>query len=184
MRSITLSAIFEHPITQKYVKRSGMVHAIATAYHAFNLAKDYGVNPDLAAKAAFLHDIGHYTWYRNGKWDYDLYKKNDIHAIKGAERAHKLLIRLGEHPQNAKKIALAILLHTDSYLPNGDLRLDPLQKVVALADEMDEEPNGDHHYRKIDDKKAQKMISKLDKMIEIQLQHNFNDIENCHKNFA
>ncbi len=30
-------------------------------------------------------------------------KKNDIHAIKGAERAHKLLIRLGEHPKLAKR---------------------------------------------------------------------------------
>lgn len=28
----------------------------------------------------------------------DLYKQNDIHAIKGAERAYKLLIRIGENP--------------------------------------------------------------------------------------
>jgi hypothetical protein len=28
----------------------------------------------------------------------DLYKQNDIHAIKWTERAHKLLIRIGENP--------------------------------------------------------------------------------------
>ena len=53
MRDVTLVQIFDHPITQKYVKRSGMAHAIACAYHAFKLAKEYDVNPDLAAKAAF-----------------------------------------------------------------------------------------------------------------------------------
>lgn len=169
MRETTLLSIFEHRITQKYVKRSGMAHAISCAYHAFTLSKEYNVNCDLATKAALLHDIGHYTWYRNGTWDYELYKKNDIHAIKGAERAHKLLIRLGEHPINAKKIALAILLHTDSYLPDGNLSLDPLQKVVALADEMDEEPNGKHHYRKIDDEKARKLIINLDNQIDNEL---------------
>ncbi|WNF39055.1 HD domain-containing protein [Bacillaceae bacterium IKA-2] len=169
MRDVTLLSIFEHHITQKYVKRSGMVHAIAVAYHAFELSKKYNVNVDLATKAAFLHDIGHYTWYRNGKWDYNLYKKNDIHAIKGAERSHKLLIRLGEHPEKAKKIALAILLHTDSYLPDGKLLLDPLQKVVAIADEMDEEPSGGHHYRQIEDEKAKKLIVMLDEKIEKEL---------------
>ncbi|RXI98246.1 HD domain-containing protein [Anaerobacillus alkaliphilus] len=174
MRDITLLSIFEHRITQKYVKRSGMAHAIAAAYHAFNLSKEFNVSPDLATKAAFLHDIGHYTWYRNGKWDYKLYKENDIHAIKGAERAHKLLVRLGEHPQKAKKIALAILLHTDSYLPDGNLYLDPLQKVVALADEMDEEPSGSHHYRQIEDEKARRMIVRLDQMIDNELSKNQN----------
>lgn len=176
MRDVTLLSIFEHRITQKYVKRSGMAHAIAVAYHAFNLAKEFKINPDLATKAAFLHDIGHYTWYRDGKWDYDLYKENDIHAIKGAERAHKLLIRLGEHPQKAKKIALAILLHTDSYLPDGALHLDPLQKVVALADEMDEEPSGNHHYRKIDDERAMRLIARLDEMIDSELSNKKNNI--------
>lgn len=166
MRNVTLLSVFEHRITQKYVIRSGMAHAISVAYHAFNLSKEYGVNADLATKAAFLHDIGHYTWYRNGKWDYDLYKKNDIHAIKGAERSHKLLIRLGEHPEKAKKIALAILLHTDSFLPDGKLLLDPLQKVVALADERDEEPSGAHHYRKIDNQKARNLITLLDEKID------------------
>lgn len=165
MRHVTLVELFNHPITQKYVKRSGMAHAIACAYHAFRLSQEHDVNPDLATKAAFLHDIGHYTWYRNGKWDYELYKQNDIHAIKGSERAHKLLIRLGEHPRIAKEIALAVLFHTDSYLPQGKLELSPLQRVVALADQADEEPGGEHHYRSISDTKARKLLWKLDEKI-------------------
>ncbi len=172
MRRVTLTDIFLHPITQKYLKRSGVAHAIATAYHAYRLALQYGVNVDLATKAALLHDIGHYEWYSNGTWDYETYKQNDIHAIKGAERAHKLLIRLGEHPQHAKEIALAILLHTDSYLPEGELKRKPLQTIVKLADEADEEPGGKHHYRQIDDKLALKKIQQLDRMVEQQLQRN------------
>ncbi|WP_461200793.1 HD domain-containing protein [Anoxybacillus sp. TBDG-1] len=170
MRRVTLTDIFLHPITQKYLKRSGVAHAIATAYHAYRLALQYGVNVDLATKAALLHDIGHYEWYSNGTWDYETYKQNDIHAIKGAERAHKLLIRLGEHPQHAKEIALAILLHTDSYLPEGELKRKPLQTIVKLADEADEEPGGKHHYRQIDDELALKKIQQLDRMVEQQLQ--------------
>ena len=166
MERVSLLDIFHHPICQKYVKRSGLEHAISTAEYALEFASDSNTDPDLAVKAAFLHDIGHYTWYRNGKWDYSLYKENDIHAIKGAERAHKLLIRLGEHPVHAKKIALAILLHTDSYLPNGQLNLDPLQEVVALADKADEEPGGTHHYKKISNSRALERLTKLDNMIE------------------
>ncbi|OLO37152.1 phosphohydrolase [Alkalihalophilus pseudofirmus] len=166
MRNVTLLEIYSHQVTQKYVKRSGLAHAISTAYHALKLSKKYDVNPDLATKAAFLHDIGHYTWYKNGQWDFELYKENDIHAIKGAERAHKLLVRLGEDPRKAKQIALAILLHTDSYLPNGQLELNSLQKVVALADELDEEPNGDHHYRQISNEKALQQIQHLDSLVD------------------
>lgn len=167
MRQVTLEKLFKHPIVQKYVKRSGMAHAISVAEHAFDIAVSRGVNPDLAAKAGLLHDIGHYKWYReNGEWDYQMYKRNDIHAIKGAARAHKLLVRCGEDLQNAKEITLAILLHTDSYLPGGQLQLTPLQRVVAIADEADEEPGGKHHYRKIDSNSALQRIIMLDKKIE------------------
>ncbi|WP_078579774.1 HD domain-containing protein [Salipaludibacillus agaradhaerens] len=165
MKRVTLKEIYLHPIAQKYVKRAGLAHAISTANHAFNFALKHNVNPDLAVKAAFLHDIGHYTWYRNGQWDYTLYKENDIHAIKGAERAHKLLIRLDENPVSAKEIALAILLHTDSYLPDVGIRREPLQEVVALADEADEEPGGSHHYRTISKEEAEHAINELDKAI-------------------
>ncbi|MGE8079574.1 HD domain-containing protein [Peribacillus loiseleuriae] len=166
MRDVTLLDIFQHHITQKYLNRSGLVHAIAVAYHAFHLAKEQNVDVDIAAKAGLLHDMGHFTWYRNGKWDYDLYKQNDIHAIKGAERAHKLLIRLGENPIQAKTISLAILFHTDSFLPTNDIIRTPLQQIVKWADEKDEEEGGLHHYRKIDFERAKKSIIRLDERIE------------------
>ncbi len=169
MRDVTLLAIFEHHIAQKYLNRSGLAHAIAVAYHAYHLAKKHKVDVDIAAKAGLLHDIGHFTWYKNGKWDYDLYKKNDIHAIKGAERAHKLLIRLGENPVRAKEIALAILFHTDSFLPTNDIERTALQQVVKWADEKDEEKGGLHHYRKIDEDRARQSISRLDQWIDAEL---------------
>ncbi|WP_066383239.1 HD domain-containing protein [Neobacillus mesonae] len=177
MRHVTLIQIFKHHIAKKYLSRSGIAHAIACAYHAFKLAKQNNVSVDLATKAALLHDMGHYTWYSNGKWDYDLYKKNDIHAIKGAERAHKLLIRLGENPIIAKEIALAILFHTDSYMPEGFIKRTPLQEIVKLADEMDEEEGGTHHYRKIDKEKALKMIKRLDQMVEEELKITSDHVE-------
>lgn len=169
MRNVTLVDVFTHPIAQKYLTRSGVAHAVACAYHAYRLAVRAGVEPDIATKAALLHDIGHYEWYTDGEWDYEKYKQNDIHAIKGAERAHKLLIRLGEDRKAAKEIALAILLHTDSYLPEGDLDKNKLQEIVKKADELDEEPGGNHHYRKIDHKLALEKIRKLDRMVDESL---------------
>lgn len=166
LRDVTLLAIYEHHIAQKYLTRSGLTHAIAVAYHSFKLAKQRGVHVDLAAKAGLLHDMGHFTWYRNGKWDYDMYKKFDIHPIKGAERAHKLLIRLGENPISAKEISHAILFHTDSFLPSNTITRTPLQEIVKLADEMDEESGGLHHYRKISVERARKSIIRLDQLID------------------
>ncbi|MFD2705063.1 HD domain-containing protein [Salibacterium lacus] len=172
MRNVTLEQIYEHPVTQKYVKRAGLAHAIAASYHAFRLAVKNKTNPDSAAKAAFLHDSGHYTWYRDGEWDFDLYRNNDIHAIKGAERAHKLLIRLGEDPAAAKEISVAVLLHTDSFLPvdHDQLQLSTLQQIVAKADELDEEPEGKHHYRSISERRARRQIVELDQLIDKTLE--------------
>lgn len=169
VRDVTLLNIFEHRIAQKYLNRSGVAHAIAVAYHAFHLAKEHDLDVDIASKAGLLHDMGHYTWYKNGKWDYELYRQNDIHAIKGAERAHKLLIRLGENPIRAKTIALAILFHTDSFLPSNDIVRTPLQQIVKLADEKDEEKGGMHHYRTIDFERAKKSIIRLDHWIDKEL---------------
>jgi len=166
MRNVTLEQIFTHPIAQKYLQRSGMAHAVKVAGFAYDLALKYGADPDEATKAALLHDVGHYTWYRNGEWDYDLYRENDIHAIKGSGRAHKLLIHLGEDRQKAKEIAIAILLHTDSYLPDGALELTPLQRVVKLADEADEETGGMHHYKTMDYETALAAIRRLDNKID------------------
>ncbi|MGJ9459504.1 HD domain-containing protein [Oceanobacillus sp. CF4.6] len=178
MRKVTLEQVFTHPVTQKYLKRSGIAHAIAVAEYAYIFSGRFDVNPDHATKAALLHDIGHYTWYRDGEWDYELYKENDIHAIKGASRAHKLLIRIGEDRQAAKEIAVAILLHTDSYLPKGELKLKPLQQVVSLADEADEENGGNHHYKQIEEYVALERIKALDKQIDSALTKNARSSEN------
>lgn len=169
MRDVELKAIFDHHIAQKYLTRSGISHAIAVAYHSFHLAKKQCVPVDLAAKAGLLHDIGHFTWYKNGKWDYEMYKKYDIHPIKGAERAHKLLIRLGENPESAKIISHAILFHTDSFLPTNTIVRTPLQEIVKKADEMDEEEGGLHHYRTISNERARKSLERLDHMIDQEL---------------
>lgn len=166
MRDVKLADLFKHHIAQKYITRSGLVHAISVSYHAFELAREANEDVDIAAKAGFLHDIGHYTWYKDGKWDYELYRKNDIHAIKGAERAHKLLIRCGENPVKAKEIALAILFHTDSFLPGGEVVRTKMQAIIKQADEMDEEPDGLHHYRQIDQARALKSLQKLDEKID------------------
>ncbi|MEN2769164.1 HD domain-containing protein [Ornithinibacillus xuwenensis] len=169
MRFVTLTQVYNHRIAQKYLSRSGIAHAIACAYHAFRLAKEKNVSVDLATKSALLHDMGHYTWYRNGRWDYELYKQNDIHAIKGAERAHKLLIRLGENPKHAKDIAYAILFHTDSYIKDSYIKRTPLQEITKIADEMDEEKGGLHHYRKVEEKEATELIARLDDFVEEEM---------------
>lgn len=164
MRNVSLTDIFQLPFARKYLKRAGLAHAVTVAEKAYHLACEEGVDTDLATKAALLHDIGHYTWYRNGKWDFNLYKQNDIHAIKGAERAHKMLIRLGEDPEAAKEIAVAILFHTDSYF-KGTVQRTVLQEVVAMADEADEEPNGEHHYKVISESAAEERLITLDEKI-------------------
>ena len=74
MHRITLEQIFKHHITQKYVNRSGMVHAIAVA-PCVSPSQKHHASVDAATKAGFLHDIGHHTWYTGGEWDYDLYKR-------------------------------------------------------------------------------------------------------------
>ncbi|WP_079480492.1 HD domain-containing protein [Halobacillus salinus] len=163
MRKVTLVDVFKHRITQKYLQRSGIHHAVTVAGYALEMAVEAGVDPDLATKSALLHDMGHYEWYRDGKWDYEEYRKHDIHAIKGAERAHKLLIRLGEDRTVAKEVSLAVLLHTDSYLPfelNG--KRTSLQEVVRLADEKDEQPGGLHHYKQMDKSEAIRILHQLD----------------------
>ena len=135
------------------------------------MAIESNVDPDLATKSALLHDMGHYEWYRDGKWDYEEYRKHDIHAIKGAERAHKLLIRLGEDRLVAKEVSLAVLLHTDSYLPFSlEAQRTDLQEVVRKADEKDEQPSGLHHYKQMDKSKAIQLLNQLDLKVESALE--------------
>ncbi|WP_089753119.1 HD domain-containing protein [Halobacillus alkaliphilus] len=171
MKRVTLVDVFKHRITQKYLQRSGIHHAVTVAGYAYDMAIESNVDPDLATKSALLHDMGHYEWYRDGKWDYEEYRKHDIHAIKGAERAHKLLIRLGEDRLVAKEVSLAVLLHTDSYLPFSlESQRTDLQEVVRKADEKDEQPSGLHHYKQMDKSEAIQLLHKLDLKVEAALE--------------
>lgn len=165
MKSITLTSLLRHPLARKYIERSGLAHAVHVTEFAYAFAIEEHVCVDLATKAALLHDIGHYNWYRDDAWDYDAYKMNDIHAIKGSSRAHEILIELGEDRQNAKEIAIAILLHTDSYLPEGQLNLSPLQSIVKRADEADEELGGKHHEAYMSFEEAETRIAHLDDQV-------------------
>lgn len=72
MHRITLEQIFKHHITQKYVNRSGMVHAIAVAYHAFHLAKSITPQSMLPQKLAsfMISDIIRGTQAANGIMTY------------------------------------------------------------------------------------------------------------------
>ena len=121
---------------------------------------------DSAAKAGFLHDIGHHTWYEMENGIMICIDKMISMQLKGAERAHKLLIRLGENPIKAKEISLAILFHTDSYFPGGEIVRTPLQAIIKQADEKDEEPGGTHHYRKIEQNRAYRLLERLDHKID------------------
>jgi uncharacterized protein len=55
-------------------------------------------------------------------------------------------------------------------LPEGTIQQRPLQKVVKLADEADEEPGGKHHYRELEYNLAVKKIKELDKKV-LELLH-------------
>ncbi len=73
MQRITLEQVFKHHITQKYVNRSGMVHAIAVAYHAFHLAKKHHASVDALRQKPVsftISDIIHGTQAANGTMTY------------------------------------------------------------------------------------------------------------------
>ena len=68
MRDVTLLDIFDHRITQKYLNRSGLAHAIAVAYHAFNLAREQGEDADAEPRqvCCMIWGILHGTGMENG----------------------------------------------------------------------------------------------------------------------
>lgn len=169
MRGVTLEDLLTDSVCRKHLPRAGVDHSIRVAEIAVDLAEEMGVNPDLAAKAGLLHDIGHGDFRVNGVWDYELYSRGDIHPIKGAERAHELLVLKGEDPTIAREIAFAILFHSGSNAvrPVGDRT--PLQALVSLADDGDEEELGTHHLRQIDWQAAIARVRALDRRIEALL---------------
>lgn len=166
MRRVTLEELLTDSVCRKHLPRAGVDHSIRVAEIAVDLAGEMGVDPDMAAKAGLLHDIGHGDFRVNGVWDYDLYSSGDIHPIKGAERAHELLVLKGENPVIAREIAFAILFHSGSTGIGPASGRSALQALVSLADDSDEEAQGEHHRRQIDWDQAVARVRALDRRIE------------------
>jgi uncharacterized protein len=166
MRNVTLTDLYTDSVCRKHLPRAGLDHSIKVAETAVRLAVAAGVDPDLAGKAGLLHDIGHGDFYIDGVWSYGLYQKGDIHPIKGAERAHELLLLKGEDLERAREIALAILFHSGStpIRPVGERS--PLQDVLAQADDSNEEPRGAHHLVEIPYAQGLERVKALDRWIE------------------
>jgi len=163
---VSLEDLLTDSVCRKHLPRAGVDHSIRVAEIAVDLAEEIGVDPELAGKAGLLHDIGHGNFSVDGVWNYDLYSMGDIHPIKGAERAHELLVLKGEDPQVAREIAFAILFHSGSTAIRSVSERTPLQALVALADDGDEDEHGCHHRRLIDWPAAIERVRKLDQRIQ------------------
>lgn len=166
LRRVTLEELFTDSICRKHLPRAGVDHSIRVAELAVDLSERMGVDPDLGAKAGLLHDIGHGDFYVDGAWNFERYQRGDIHPIKGAERAHELLILKGEDPAAARDIALAILFHSGSTPIRPVNGPTPLQRLLAAADDGDEEDRGDHHRREIAFDHALERVRALDRRVE------------------
>lgn len=155
-------------VCRKHLPKAGVDHSVRVAEIAVDLAVEHAVDPDLAAKAGLLHDIGHGEFYNErGEWDYEAYQVGDIHPVKGAERAHELLVLKGEEMARARAVMEAILYHSGSTAirPDGTKRT-MLQAIIAAADDRDEQPNGRHHQRQTDWAQALERIRALDRRVE------------------
>lgn len=171
LQRVTLEDLFTDSICRKHLPRAGLDHSVRVAEIAVTRSLRLGVNPDVAAKAGLLHDIGHGDFHVDGAWNYQLYQRGDIHPIKGAERAHELLVLKGEDPAVARDIALAILFHSGSnpIRPTGEAT--PLQQLLADADDEDEEAFGHHHRREMSYEAALQRVRSLDRRVERLLSH-------------
>ncbi|MCK8826275.1 HD domain-containing protein [Natroniella acetigena] len=176
---VTLETLLTDSIAKKHLPKAGYCHAVNTAENAFELAIDRKICVDLATKAGLLHDIGHTNWEKQGEWDYQSYNEFDIHTIKGAERAHELLIFKGESLGKARDIALAILFHSNSSPVNKNVKLTPLQQVVSDADDMDKQDGGSHHNVRISFAEALQRTRRLDMLVYRQTRNCNNGCEEC-----
>ncbi|ADL13109.1 HD domain-containing protein [Acetohalobium arabaticum] len=168
---VTLETLITDSVAKKHLPQGGLRHAVITAENAFELANERQLCVDIATKAGLLHDIGHTTWEHQGEWDYESYNYYDIHTIKGAERAHELLIFKGEDLSKARTVALAILFHSDSSPISENVELTPLQQLVFDADDMDELKDKERHNLEIDFAEALERVRRLDMLVYQSLQN-------------
>ena len=101
-------------------KRLGAInHLYGVSLAATMIAKKRGLDPEIAAMAAMLHDL--YA-YKSGSYD--------DHARKGAELARKILSRLElTSEEETDIICSAIEHHDDKYSVDG-----PMDEVLKDAD--------------------------------------------------
>ncbi|KXS40863.1 MULTISPECIES: HD domain-containing protein [unclassified Candidatus Frackibacter] len=171
---VTLETLITDSVARKHLPKAGLRHAVVTAEYAFELAHERGLCLDVATKAGLLHDIGHTNWESQGEWDYESYNYYDIHTIKGAERAHELLIFKEEDLGKARDIALAILFHSASSPISKNIALTPMQQLVFDADDMDEAKDEVRHNLEIDFDEALERVRRLDMLI-------YRRLKNCNR---
>ncbi|MCK8823511.1 HD domain-containing protein [Fuchsiella alkaliacetigena] len=176
---VTLETLITDSIARKHLHKASLRHSVETAENAYELANERGLCIDVGTKAGLLHDIGHTSWEHQGEWDYESYNYFDIHTIKGAERAHELLILKGEDWAKAREIALAILFHSSSSPISESVELTPMQQLVSDADDLDKEnykelKEGAHHEFDIDYAEALERVRRLDLLV-------YRKLDNCHQ---
>lgn len=101
-------------------KRTGAVnHLYGVSLAATMIAKKRGLDPELAAMAAMLHDL---HAYKTGSYD--------DHAHKGAELARQILEKLGQtDAAETEKICSAVYHHDDKLVVDA-----PMDEVLKDAD--------------------------------------------------
>lgn len=101
-------------------KRIGAVnHLYGVSLAATMIAKKRGLDPELAAMAAMMHDL---AAYKSGSYD--------DHAHRGAELARGILRELAlTNPEETELICSAIYHHDDKYAVDG-----PMDEVLKDAD--------------------------------------------------
>lgn len=100
-------------------RNSAIVHLYGVSLAATMLAKKRGLDPEIAAMAAMLHDL---HAYRSGSYD--------DHAHKGADLAREILTELNlTDDAETEQICSAIYHHDDKQAEDG-----PMDEVLKDAD--------------------------------------------------
>ena len=101
-------------------KRIGAVnHLYGVSLAATMIAKKRGLDPELAAMAAMMHDL---AAYKSGSYD--------DHAHKGAVLARDILAQLGKTDQKETDLICSAIYHHDDKLVVDD----PMDEVLKDAD--------------------------------------------------
>ena len=101
-------------------KRIGAVnHLYGVSLAATMIANKRGLDPELAAMAAMMHDL---AAYKSGSYD--------DHAHRGAELAREILAELGQTDQEETELICSAIYHHDDKLVVDE----PMDEVLKDAD--------------------------------------------------